>query len=134
LWFVAQHLGFSTEQKHRALSDVELTWSVFMRLAGMLREKGIHDFKTFLHLFSLSFSALEDVQNQKIAEIQEAIDLGARLRIKYLSTTDAQMTRREVIPREIRRQDRGVYLIGFCCLRNEERTFKIDHIVELEAL
>lgn len=134
LRFVASALGIKAEQKHRAFSDVELTIDVFHALNGKLRDKGISDFINFLSLFGLNSRFLDDINNQKLARIQEAIDLGVRLKIKYLSGIDALVTEREVIPKEIK-QDRGAnYLIGFCCLRNQERTFRIDGILHFEIV
>jgi len=134
LRFVSQMLGIKTEQKHRAFSDVELTLDVFNKLNEMLRAKGISDFTNFLSLFGLNSQFLDDINNQKIAKIQEAMDLGVKLKIKYLSGFDASVTERDVIPKEIRQDKNRSYLVGFCCLRNEERTFRIDGILYLEVV
>ena len=134
LWFVAEKLGIKTEQKHRAFSDVELTLDVFNRLKGMLQAKGISDFTNFLGLFGLKSRFLDDMNNQKLAKIQEAMDLGVKLKIKYFSGSDASVSERDVIPKEIRRDKDKSYLVGYCCLRKEERTFRIDAILHIEAL
>jgi len=134
LWFVAERLGIKTEQKHRAFSDVGLTLDVFNKLKEMLRAKGILDFTNFLSLFGLNSRFLDDINNQKIAKIQQALNLGVKLKIRYLSGSDASVTEREVIPKEIRQDKFKSYLVGFCCLRNEERTFRIDGILHLEII
>jgi len=134
LWFIAEKLGIKTQQEHRALSDVELTLGVFNRLKEMLKLKGVSDFKNFSGLFSINPVFLDNINNQKIAKIQEAIDLGVKLKIKYLSSSGAEVSEREVIPKEIRQENGRSYLTGFCCLRNEERTFRIDGILQLEIL
>jgi DNA polymerase III epsilon subunit family exonuclease len=134
LWFVADRLGIKTKQEHRAFSDVELTLNVFNKLKGMLQAKGILDFTNFLSLFGLNSQFLDDINNQKLAKIQEAMDLGVRLKIKYLSGSDAAVTERDVIPKEIRQDKNKNYLVGYCCLRNEERTFRIDGILHIEVV
>jgi DNA polymerase III epsilon subunit family exonuclease len=134
LSFVAGTLGIKLEQKHRALSDVELTLGVFNRLNAILKTKEIFDFRNFFSLFGLTFNLLEDINSQKIAKIQEALGLGVKLKIRYLSNSSAQVTEREVIPKEIRKDKNNLYLVGFCCLRNEERSFRIDGILHLEIL
>jgi DNA polymerase III epsilon subunit family exonuclease len=134
LWFVAEKLGIKGKQEHRAFSDVELTLEVFYRLQEMLKLKGIVDAQNFLSLFTLSSRFLEDSNNQKISQIQEAMDLGVKLKIKYLSSSNAEVTEREVIPKEIRQDKNHAYLIGHCCLRNEERSFRIDGILHIEIL
>ncbi|MFH1640752.1 MAG: exonuclease domain-containing protein [Candidatus Omnitrophota bacterium] len=134
LWFVAETLGVKTKQAHRALSDVELTLETFYRLKDRLESKGISDTENFSSLFGLNSRSLHNINNQKIAEIQEAIDLQVKLKIKYLASSTAEVSEREVVPKEVR-QDRNVtYLIGYCCLRNEERTFRIDGILHLEIV
>jgi len=134
LWFVSQKLGIKDAQMHRALSDVELTLDVFNKFNEILESKGVSDFANFLSLFGLNSQSLDDINNQKIAEIQEAINLGVKLKIKYLSSVDASVTERDVVPKEIRKERGRDYLAGFCCLRNQERTFRIDGILHIEIV
>ncbi|MFH1128877.1 MAG: exonuclease domain-containing protein [Candidatus Omnitrophota bacterium] len=134
LWFVSEKLGIITEQKHRAFSDVELTLKVFYKFKEMLKLKGIVDFKNFLRLFSVDQFFLNNINNERIAQIQEAIDLGVKLKIKYLSSSGAEVTQREVFPKEIKQENGNSYLVGFCSLRNDERTFRIDGILHLEII
>jgi len=134
LWFVAQKLGLKQEQVHRAFSDVEMTLEVFQKLKGILESKGINDFANFSNLFSINPRLLENITAQKIAQIQEAIDLGVKLKIKYISSSGAQVSEREVIPKEIKQENNRSYLVGFCHLRNEERTFRVDGILHLEVI
>lgn len=134
LMFVADRLGIKIQQKHRAFSDVELTLAAFNKLRETLKIKGISNFLNFSSLFGLNSEFLSDINNQKIAKIQEAMELGVKLKIKYLSRSRAEVTEREVIPKEIR-QDKGyTYLVGYCCLRNEERSFRVDGILHLEIV
>lgn len=134
LSFVTEKLGIKFEQKHRALSDVELSLKLFTKLTDMLKAKGIEDFLNFTSLFSVNGHFLGNIINQRISEIQEAIDLGVRLKIRYLASSSAQVTERQVIPKEIR-QDKGrSYLVGYCCLRKEERAFRLDNILQMEIL
>ncbi len=134
LWFIADSLGIKTEQKHRALSDVELTLGVFNKLRGKLKSKGINDFKNFAGLFSVDPGLSADINNQKVAEIQEAMDLKVKLKIKYLSAGNAEVSEREVIPKAIKKENNRLYLVGYCCLKNQERTFRIDGILHLEVV
>jgi len=134
LWFVADHFGIKNKQQHRAFSDVELTFTVFQKLQEILKSKGLFDFSNLTSLFGFNSHFLDDLNNQKIANIQEAINLGVKLRIKYLSSCSAEVTVRQVIPREIRMEKDRNYLVGYCCLRNEERFFRIDGILHLEVV
>ncbi len=132
LWFVAQNLGIKVQQQHRAFADVEMTVGVFKKLKEILCSKEIADFGTFSTLFGLNSRAINDINNQKIAEIQRAMDLKAKLKIKYISSSGAEVSEREVIPKEIRQENDRGYLVAHCCLRQEERTFRIDGILHLE--
>jgi DNA polymerase III epsilon subunit len=134
LWFVAKALGIDNIQTHRAFSDVELTWELFQRMKSSLREKGVNEFKNFLTLFGSSQKLLTGINQQKIAKIEEAIELGLKLKIRYFSRSTAQVSEREVTPKEISFEQASPYLIGFCFLRNEERTFRIDNILDLEII
>lgn len=134
LMHVTEKLGIKIQQVHRAFSDVELTLEVFNKLKEILKTKGIWDFNNFSNLFAIDPHFLENINAQKIARIQEAIDLGVKIRIKYLSSTGAEVSEREVIPKEIKQKNSRSYLIGYCYLRGEERTFRIDGILHLQIL
>jgi len=134
LWFVAERLGIQARQEHRALSDVELTIEVFQRLGAILKQKHPFNLGHFLSLFGLDSALLQDIQNQKLATIQEALDKGARIKISYLASANAEVTEREVLPRQIHQENRRSYLIGYCCLRKEERSFRVDSILHIELV
>ena len=132
LWFVANHLQVNAAQQHRALADVEMTWEVFKRLVGMLREKKITDFNKLFRLFGVSSNILDGMHDQKAAEIQQAIDISAAIKIQYLSSGSGAFSQRQIVPKEISGSGRNRYVTGWCSLRNEERTFRLDHILEVE--
>lgn len=134
LWFVTDKLQIKTQQVHRALSDVELTLELFHKLNAILKAKGISDFDTFFRLFSIDNRFLESINVQKIAQIQEAIDLGVKIKIKYLSSSGVEVSEREVAPKEIKQENGRGYLVGHCDLRRQERTFRIDGILHLEII
>lgn len=134
LWFVAQSLGIENKQEHRAFSDVEMTLQLFYKLQNVLVTKGITDFSVFSNLFGLKSKQLDNINNQRIAEIQQAIDLGLKLKIKYISGASAVISEREVIPKEIKQEYNHSYLVGYCCSKRDERTFRIDGILHLETI
>jgi DNA polymerase-3 subunit epsilon len=112
LWFVAERLGIKTQQAHRAFSDVQLTWEVFDRLKGILQAKGLDDFISFSHLFTIDPRLLESALAQRVAQIRKAIDLRATLKMRYLSSSGAEVSEREVVPKEIRQENKRSYLVG----------------------
>ncbi len=134
LWFVAKGLGIENKQEHRAFSDVEMTLQLFYKLRDILAVKGIVDFPAFSNLFGLKSKQLDNINNQRIAEIQQAIDLGLKLKIRYISGVSAAISEREVIPKEIKQEYNHSYLVGYCCSKRDERTFRIDGILHLETI
>lgn len=132
LWFVARSLGIGSAQEHRALSDVEMTLEVFRRLSVKLQEKGITELANIVELFGITPGVLEDLQQQKIIKIQEAIDLGLDLQLRYIATSNGEVTERVVSPKELRRERDMRYLVGYCHLRRDERSFRIDSILHLD--
>jgi DNA polymerase III epsilon subunit family exonuclease len=134
LWFIAGKLGVDSRQQHRAFSDVEMAWEVFSRLKDMCLRKGVTDFAAFSELLNGNPAYRDGPVSSKISRIEKAIELKLPLQIKYLSVKDAQITSRQVIPREIRQEAGKSYLVGFCCLKNEERMFKVDNIMEIEIV
>ena len=134
LWFVAEKLGLGAKQEHRAWSDVEITLGVFNKLKAIAENKHITEFGNFMGLFGITPRIVEDINNQKIAEIQEAIGMGVKLKIKYLAASSAEVSEREVIPKEIKQENNNSYLVGYCCLKNEERVFRVDGILHIEAV
>lgn len=131
---VSSHLGISAPQEHRALGDCVLTAEVFSKLTALIKEKGIDNYLQFYNLFCINTALIEDINNQRVASIQRAIDLGAAIKIKYYSSSAGELTIREVIPKEIRQQGGRKYLVGYCHLRKDERTFKINAILSLEIV
>lgn len=134
LWFVAQKLGINVKQEHRAMSDVELTIGVFLKLVEILKQKYILDYKNFVNLFGINKHCLDNLNNAKIVQIQEALDLKAKIKIRYISASSAEVTERQIMPKELKKDKDSIYLIGFCFLKNEDRFFRIDSILHLELV
>jgi len=133
LWFVAGEMGIRAVQKHRAFADVEMAWEVFSRLKKMLLEKGISGAGDFLRLFRFKTQGLDDETAATMAALQEAIDVKADIAIHYFSRSRAEVSWRRIIPRRIKQEAGYAYLVGFCTARNAERTFRIDHILEIKT-
>jgi DNA polymerase III epsilon subunit family exonuclease len=134
LWFVADSLGIQQHQEHRARSDVDMTWQVFQKLKNELRKKGITDLGHCIGLFGVDQQILQDMTAQKLAKIQEAVEGSARLKIRYMSSVDGMVSERVVRPKEIKQDKRSSYMIGFCFLKNEDRMFKVDSILDMEVV
>jgi predicted DNA-binding transcriptional regulator YafY len=57
-----------------------------------------------------------------------------RVNMNYQSTTGDKITERQVDPYALVHRNGWWYLVGYCHLRNEPRTFRVDRIQSLEPL
>ena len=131
---ITRHLGINIPQEHRALSDCRLTVDVLSQLLSRLKSKGLDNFLQFYNLFGVNPKITEDINSQRISAIQKAIDFGLQLNIRYYSSSTGEVTERQVTPGEIRQEGKFKYLVGYCHLRKDERTFKINAILNLEIV
>ena len=127
---VAYSLGMSYPQKHRAMSDVEMTLGVFQKLLELAEDKKISDLNLLTSLFGYHPS-WQKIQEGKVDMITEAIFAEHRLNLLYFGTNSG-LTSRIVKPQQLIGDGRETVLVGFCHLRNEERHFRLDRIVQLE--
>ncbi len=65
--------------------------------------------------------------------IESAITTGNRIKVSYESITSGP-TEREVDPYFIIFRGRAFYFVGYCHLRKEFRTFRIDRVTDIEIL
>ena len=63
--------------------------------------------------------------------VNQAITEGLLLRLRYASPGNPP-TDRLVAPRRVALQRESLYLVAYCHLRQEERTFRFDRILKLE--
>lgn len=133
LAYIAHTYGIRVGQTHRALSDVLITWKVFERMAQDLEKK--HKLKT---VGDLLFAQGEPIYTPPVEIIplpdllrQGVVD-GIDLNILYMG--EKEMTRRRVTPLYATRHESDTYLIAYCHLRKEQRTFRIDRIFSAEKV
>lgn len=131
---VSRYLGIKSPQQHRALSDVEMTVEVFTQLLARLKDQGLDGFLPFYNLFGTNPKLTEGITAERMSAIQRAIDLGVELKIRYYSGSAQEVTERKVSPKEIRQEGKAHYLVGYCHLRKDERTFKLNAILNLEIV
>lgn len=127
---IASELGLQPTTLHRAMADVQITWQVWQRFVADLQPAGP---VTLAHVMYPNPRRPVAEIAAMIAILQEAIPAGDILRMRY-QPDKAPATIRMVQPLEMY-YDRGHgYLRAFCHLRQEERNFRFDRIVELTAV
>ena len=91
----------------------------------------------FLTKYQYNRAAQSCPVDDKIEIIRKAIDKRAKLKMVYLRPNDEKSSR-TVIPRMVDDMEyQGRTVLGmraFCLMRNAERTFRIDRILELEEV
>ena len=87
---------------------------------------GVIDFLTFHGRFSLD--------DPQLLHIQTAILDKRLLRLQYQGYRTDDLTEREVEPESLKFIDGAWYLNGFCRLRNDNRTFRLNRIDRLDVL
>ena len=131
---LAPRLGITPTCAHRALADADTTAQVFERLmepAGgwqtslcdTIREQG----------GPMGLLPVNPRESLLPLELEEALEQRKPVMMEYL---DARQTRthRTIQPLHLRRRNGELLLVAHCELRNEQRTFKLERIVQLTKL
>ncbi len=128
---VASFLGINDAQKHRAMADVVMTKDIFFRLLEIAKEKNIESLAQIINLFGTQ-KTIRQRKKEKEEIINKAIKSNFDVEIIYFGTTNGA-TVRKVKPLDICGSGREKAMIGFCHLRNEERSFRLDRIIQVKA-
>lgn len=125
---VAARLGIEPAQAHRALGDALTTFKVFRHFYCELTGSGdilepdlVRDYRPTAH-------PLDDIVLPP--EIRDALAEKKTIFIKYVDARGEE-TGRLITPRHVYAANGVLYLVSFCHLRQEERSFRLDRIVEV---
>jgi len=127
---VTQSLGIRPEGEHRALSDAFMTWKVFEKELKLLVCDGVKDVEDIAYITTRKRSPIKKVKDYKTRLIEEAIREQKKLNIVYRSVWNNQITERTITPKEIQKGYDRSYVIAYCHLKNGERNFRLDCILE----
>lgn len=134
LQILSRRLGIEPLVAHRALADAQTTASVFERLiepvggwqmclCDCLREQG----------GPMSVLPANPSERLLPLELEEALEARCTVQMEYLDSAGAR-TMREIQPLHVRRSSGDLLLVAHCHLRNAQRTFKLDRIVQLRRI
>lgn len=143
---VAGALGIQTQGLHRALADATVTWYVLKRFLWDLEAQGVTTLGDLLRLqgsltplsgWNMAPPIMEWDGTQPYCPIQglpplveQAMRAHSPLRIRYAGS-DGRQSERVVQPLRVTLREQATYLVAYCHLKQEERTFRMDRIVEL---
>ena len=122
---VAGSLGIETPQAHRALGDAMTTFQVFSHFQRQLSRQGGELGGVYRPMRTQVEPAILP------PEIQEALDDEQDILITYIDAKGAETTRL-VTPLQVLAMNGYVYMAAYCHLRQENRHFRLDRIVEIE--
>lgn len=129
---IAQQLGVRTGRAHRALGDVYTTMEVLKRMVAELARRKI---RTVGDLFLAQGGAIYAPQFAPFVLpnlIETAFRDGRLLQITYRSTEGN--TERTITPLYPTAAEGVSYLIAYCHLRQEQRSFRLDRILHIELV
>lgn len=131
---LAPRLGVFPSVAHRALADAQTTARVFekmmepaggwgMCLCDAIREQG----------GPMGLLPANPRESLLPLELEEALEQRKPVMMEYLDARQSR-TNRVIQPLHVRRQNGELMLVAHCHLRGEQRTFKLERIVQLSRL
>lgn len=129
---VADEFGVARETAHRALADVLTTRGVFECIVAELKPRTLGD---LLQMQGGSIDWTDDEPRQDIvlpAALAQALQNHRKLFLRYLDEYGAE-SERWVSPVEVSMKKERLYLRAFCHLRDAERYFRLDRVLEMRV-
>jgi DNA polymerase III epsilon subunit family exonuclease len=129
---LARRLGVSPTTAHRALADAQTTYQVFEKMIDTLAgwQTSLADL-LITHGNPLTLTVTRE--SLLPLALEEALDQRKAVMMEYLDAR-AQRTQRIIQPLHVRRFRGELVLVGHCQLRDSQRTFKVERIVQLTRM
>src|SRR5579872_1887457 len=124
-------LGTSWLEIGQSSMAVEGALAKVSRVLPLHARERLNAMSTHLFFFSPQQETRPDVS--LLLNLSEAIGQQQRVAMDYRSHFD-QLTHREVEPYGMVGWDGHWYLVGYCCLRQDYRTFRLDRIQQVKLL
>ncbi len=126
---IAAEFGIQNPEAHRALADALTDKSVFFALMEALKSIG-KTLDDFIGLYSSPAWPNDGIRLP--VEWNEAIFSGKRIKITY-ADKNGERTVRTITPRQVIGLSDYIYLQAYCHLRNDERSFRLDRVLEMQV-
>jgi hypothetical protein len=128
---VAAALAIVTGTAHRAMGDVETTCHVLGQILQDIEDRW--GATTLGELVAFQGGPIPYPHSRAVPlppTIAEALDSGGRVRMRYVNAA-GQETNRIIRPLVVHENRGYQYLIAYCYLKEEQRTFRLDRIIEM---
>jgi DNA polymerase-3 subunit epsilon len=127
---LARAFGIPHTVRHRALTDVLTTWQIWQHFVADRQQAGTLMLAHVMHPRDCRPTAeLEALTST----LQQALLANHRLHLRYRSGNDAE-TLRVIEPLELHYAYGHGYVRAFCHMRQDERNFRLDRIIELKPV
>jgi DNA polymerase III epsilon subunit family exonuclease len=131
---LARRFGIIPDTAHRALADVRTTIGVFQTLLEPLGAWNLALCDALLAQGGkMGLLPANPRESLLPLELEEALEMRKPVMMEYLDARDAR-TQRIIEPRFIRRVSGELMLVAHCHLRQAQRTFKLERIVQLTRI
>lgn len=131
---LAPRLGVFPTVAHRALADVQTTVGVFEKLLDPIGGWNLPLCDALLAQGGkMGLLPANPRESLLPLELEEALEMRKPVMMEYLDARGAR-TQRVIEPRTIRRMSGELILIAWCQLRDAQRTFKLERIVQLSRI
>ena len=90
--------------------------------------------KEIIHDAEAKSSGIKKVKDYRLKLIEDAIREEKKLSIMYRSLWNNQVTTRTITPKKIQKGYDRSYVIAHCHLKNGERNFRLDCILDAEVV
>ena len=125
---IAEFFGLSNAVRHRALADVLTTWQIWQHF---IAERDIGGPLTLTHVMHPHDRRSAAELELLTTTMHTALNTHQQLFLRY-KASNAEETQRTVLPLELQYERGHAYLRAYCHMRQGERHFRLDRIVELE--
>lgn len=129
---VADELGIERETSHRALADVLTTRAVFEHILGELKPRTLGE---LLQMQGGPIAWADSQPREGITlppALEEALRSRRRLFLCYVDEYGSK-SERWVSPVDVSMKKEYIYLRAFCHLRDAERSFRLDRVLEMRV-
>jgi DNA polymerase-3 subunit epsilon len=131
---IARTLGLAGyPELHRAMGDARLTQQVLRYFLEDLRPLGVVTLENLLWRQGGPARVPRREELPLPPQLAEAVSSGQMLFLRYVDASGRE-TERVVRPLHVTTQRGELYLIAYCHLREDQRTFRLDRIVEMKTI
>jgi DNA polymerase III epsilon subunit-like protein len=127
---IADAFHIPVKNAHRALDDAHTARSIFFAMMDGLKEVNRASLEDYIGIYNSPAWPNDGIQLP--TELGEAIYSQKRLFIRYIDG-DGEETQRWITPKQVTGLSDYVYLLAHCHMRNAERSFRLDRIVEVKV-